>query len=242
MLDSLSKQDLFKVMGKLELERFFPAYVTKFQALCDHVADLIAQAMYWCGDCSLTGKNYIDAYRMFKKLTWDYPESTWAKYARGRLAEAKARAAAEAAVGGAAAGSAAAEDWVVVGADTIVSLDRVILGKPSGPEEAARMLERLSGRIHEVWTGLFLLDQAGARTIGGALRSIVKFATLGPDDVARYVATGEPLDKAGAYAVQGKGAVFVEAIEGSYSNVVGLPLSYLKHLLELLRQPRTEHV
>ena len=143
-----------------------------------------------------------------------------------RLAEAKARAAAEAGNG--------SEEAVVVGADTIVSLDRAILGKPSGPEEAARMLERLSGRIHEVWTGLFLLDQGAGRTIGGALRSIVKFAPLGPDDVARYVATGEPLDKAGAYAVQGKGAVFVEAIEGSYSNVVGLPLSYLKHLLGLL--------
>ena len=155
-----------------------------------------------------------------------------------RLAEAKARAAAEAAR---VAAGVATEDLVVVGADTIVSLDRAILGKPSGPEEAARMLERLSGRIHEVWTGLFLLDEDGARAIGGALRSIVKFATLGPDDVARYVATGEPLDKAGAYAVQGKGAVFVEAIEGSYSNVVGLPLSYLKHLLELLRQPRQEH-
>jgi septum formation protein len=147
-----------------------------------------------------------------------------------RLAEAKARAAAEARNGS------VADDLeaVVVGADTIVSLDRVILGKPSGPEEAARMLERLSGRIHEVWTGLFLFDQAAGRAVGGARRSIVKFAPLGPDDVARYVATGEPLDKAGAYAVQGKGAVFVEAIEGSYSNVVGLPLSYLKHLLELL--------
>ena len=147
-----------------------------------------------------------------------------------RLAEAKARTAAETRGGN------GTDDLeaVVVGADTIVSLDRAILGKPSGPEEAARMLERLSGRIHEVWTGLFLLDPAGGRGIGGALRSIVKFAPLNADDVARYVATGEPLDKAGAYAVQGKGAVFVEAIEGSYSNVVGLPLSYLKHLLGLL--------
>ncbi|HET9940411.1 MAG TPA: Maf family protein [Candidatus Eisenbacteria bacterium] len=146
-----------------------------------------------------------------------------------RLAEAKARAAAEAR-----GGNGADDEAVVVGADTIVSLDRAILGKPSGPEEAARMLERLSGRIHEVWTGLFLLDPVAGRAVGGALRSIVKFAPLDADDVARYVATGEPLDKAGAYAVQGKGAVFVEAIEGSYSNVVGLPLSYLKHLLGLL--------
>jgi len=129
-----------------------------------------------------------------------------------------------------------------VGADTIVSLDRVILGKPSGPEEAARMLERLSGRIHEVWTGLFLLDPAAGRAIGGALRSIVKFAPLNADDVERYVATEEPLDKAGAYAVQGKGALFVEAIEGSYSNVVGLPLSYLKHLLGLLVERRAGRV
>src|SRR5262245_11901140 len=145
-----------------------------------------------------------------------------------RLAEAKARAAVEAGGGN------GSEEAVVVGADTIVSLDRAILGKPSGPDEAARMLERLSGRIHEVWTGLFLLNESAGRSIGGALRSIVKFAPLNADDVARYVATGEPLDKAGAYAVQGKGAVFVEAIEGSYSNVVGLPLSYLKHLLGLL--------
>ena len=147
-----------------------------------------------------------------------------------RLAEAKARAAAEARNGN----DPDDLEAVVVGADTIVSLDRAILGKPSGPEEAARMLERLSGRIHEVWTGLYLLDQGAGRAVGGALRSIVKFAPLDADDVARYVATGEPLDKAGAYAVQGKGAVFVEAIEGSYSNVVGLPLSYLKHLLGLL--------
>jgi nucleoside triphosphate pyrophosphatase len=150
-----------------------------------------------------------------------------------RLSEAKARAALAIQ---SAAPSGDPGDIVVVGADTIVSLDRTILGKPVSPEEAARMLEQLSGRIHEVWTGLFLAEEGGARTIGGALRSIVKFARLGPEDVARYVASGEPLDKAGAYAVQGYGALFVEAIEGSYSNVVGLPLSYLKHLLGLLRE------
>jgi septum formation protein len=109
-------------------------------------------------------------------------------------------------------------------------------GKPSGAEEAVRMLERLSGRIHEVWTGLYLVESGGARSVGGALRSIVKFSRLDGEDVRRYVATGEPLDKAGAYAVQGYGALFVEAIEGSYSNVVGLPLSYLKHLLGMLHQ------
>ena len=125
---------------------------------------------------------------------------------------------------------------VYVGADTVVTIDREILGKPSGADEAVRMLERLSGRIHEVWTGLFLIEAGERRSVGGALRSIVKFSRLESEDARRYVATGEPLDKAGAYAVQGYGALFVEAIEGSYSNVVGLPLSYLKHLLGTLRQ------
>jgi septum formation protein len=146
-----------------------------------------------------------------------------------RLAEAKARAAR------AAAGSGPVDDTVYLGADTVVTLDRAILGKPADSFDAARMLGLLSGRIHEVWTGMFLLDAGDGRSVGGALRSIVKFAALEEEDIRRYVASGEPLDKAGAYAVQGYGALFVEAIEGSYSNVVGLPLSYLKHLLALLR-------
>lgn len=163
-----------------------------------------------------------------------------------RLAEAKARealrrdhAARGAATDGAGAFAGAAfepGEPVYVGADTIVTIDREILGKPNGADEAVRMLERLSGRIHEVWTGLFLIEAGERRSVGGALRSIVKFSRLESEDVRRYVATGEPLDKAGAYAVQGYGALFVEAIEGSYSNVVGLPLSYLKHLLDVLRQ------
>jgi septum formation protein len=160
-----------------------------------------------------------------------------------RLAEAKAREALrrDQAAGGGAAGALSGValepgEPVYVGADTIVTIDREILGKPSGGDEAVRMLERLSGRIHEVWTGLFLIEAGERRSVGGALRSIVKFSRLEGEDVRRYVATGEPLDKAGAYAVQGYGALFVEAIEGSYSNVVGLPLSYLKHLLGVLRQ------
>jgi septum formation protein len=152
-----------------------------------------------------------------------------------RLAEAKARAsraAREDAAGGA----------VYVGADTIVTIDRVILGKPANPGEAARMLALLSGRVHEVWTGLFVLDPREERGLGEAVRSIVKFAPIGKDEIDRYVGTGEPLDKAGAYAVQGGGALFVEAIEGSYSNVVGLPLSHLKHLLGLLRESPVREV
>jgi septum formation protein len=146
-----------------------------------------------------------------------------------RLAEAKARA--------------ALEQWavlphadaaVLLGADTVVTIDREILGKPVEAERAAAMLRRLSGRVHEVWTGLSLVSPDDGRGVTQAVRSIVKFAPMDPPEIDRYVATGEPLDKAGAYAVQGRGALYVEAIEGSYSNVVGLPLSHLKHALKLL--------
>ncbi|MGE5175011.1 MAG: Maf family protein [Hyphomicrobiales bacterium] len=143
-----------------------------------------------------------------------------------RLAEAKARSAA--------AGNGGPAGAVVVGADTIVVLDRALLGKPLDAADARRMLALLSGRVHEVWTGLFVLDPATGRGVGEAVRSIVKFARLDPEAIRRYVDGGEPLDKAGAYVVQGGGALFVEAIEGSYANVVGLPLSHLKHLLGLL--------
>lgn len=155
-----------------------------------------------------------------------------------RLSEAKARAsrAILESPGGGERDGGSRDEAVYVGADTVVVIDRAILGKPADRDDAARMLERLSGRIHEVWTGLFVLDPREERGIGEAVRSIVKFAPIAPEEIARYVATGEPLDKAGAYAVQGGGALFVEAIEGSYSNVVGLPLSHLKHLLGLLRE------
>jgi septum formation protein len=147
-----------------------------------------------------------------------------------RLAEAKARAAA------ARAEAAEPGESVFVGADTVVTIDRAILGKPAGAPEAEEMLGRLSGRVHEVWTGLYVLDPADGRSTGGAQRSIVKFSRLDPEEIRSYVATGEPLDKAGAYAVQGYASLFVEGIEGSYSNVVGLPLSYLRHLLTVLRE------
>ena len=156
-----------------------------------------------------------------------------------RLSEAKARASRRASdasprpAGGSDSGS---EETVYVGADTVVVIDRVILGKPADRGDAARMLGLLSGRVHEVWTGLFVLDPREERGLGEAVRSIVKFTRIDPAEIERYVATGEPLDKAGAYAVQGGGALFVEAIEGSYSNVVGLPLSHLKSLLGLLRE------
>jgi septum formation protein len=148
-----------------------------------------------------------------------------------RLSEAKARAALAQAARIPEPG-----EVIYVGADTVVTIDRVILGKPADAAEAEAMLARLSGRVHEVWTGLYVLDPADGRSAGGAQRSIVKFSGLDAEEIRRYVATGEPLDKAGAYAVQGYASLFVEAIEGSYSNVVGLPLSYLRHLLTLVRE------
>jgi len=148
-----------------------------------------------------------------------------------RLAELKAREALRRAAATPIDTADAPGEPVYVGADTVVTIDREILGKPSGAEEAVRMLERLSGRIHEVWTGLYLVESGGARSVGGALRSIVKFSRLDGEDVRRYVATGEPLDKAGAYNVYGLGGLFVESLSGSPSNVAGLPVRLLLRLV-----------
>ena len=120
---------------------------------------------------------------------------------------------------------------VIVGADTIVVLDGDILGKPRDAAEARRMLGMLQGRSHEVITGVAVLDGTSgeSKTAAGITRVVMK--PLDADRIARYVATGEPLDKAGAYGIQGLAAGFVERIEGCYFNVVGLPLSLLGDLL-----------
>lgn len=110
----------------------------------------------------------------------------------------------------------------VLGADTEVVLDGRILGKPRDHEEARAMLRALAGRAHEVWTGVALATDEGIRV--EAVRTDVWFRALDDDEIAEYVATGEPMDKAGAYGIQGGAARFVERVEGSYTNVVGLPL------------------
>ncbi len=115
---------------------------------------------------------------------------------------------------------------VVLAADTIVVLDDRLLGKPEDPADARAMLGRMVGREHTVLTGVAVLDPARSDD-GLALDldvSQVRLASMSPEDVAWYVDTGEPLDKAGSYAIQGLGALFVEAVEGNYTNVVGLPL------------------
>ena len=118
----------------------------------------------------------------------------------------------------------------VLAADTVVALDGVIFGKPRDGADAAAMLSRLSGRRHAVYTGVAIA--AKGRIEVAAAKTVVEFAPLTMDAIRRYVETGEPLDKAGAYAVQGRAAAFITRIEGSFSNVVGLPLHLTATLAE----------
>ena len=116
-------------------------------------------------------------------------------------------------------------DDVILAADTVVCLDGEILGKPAGGREAYAMLKALSGKLHEVCTGFALLRTGDGKRMVGVEKTKVKFRVLSDDEIYAYIRTGEPLDKAGAYGIQGMGAVFVEEISGDYSNVVGLPLA-----------------
>ena len=128
----------------------------------------------------------------------------------------------------------AAPGQVVLGADTTVVIDDTILGKPATAVEAADMLRRLSGRVHEVWTGVAVRRDGAEVSEVGVTR--VEFAPMTPDEIAWYVASGEPEGKAGAYAVQGLASRFVTHIEGSYSNVVGLPVALVYQLLQRLER------
>ncbi len=118
----------------------------------------------------------------------------------------------------------------VLGADTVVVVDGLMLGKPEDDGDAARMLARLAGTLHEVITGVALhLDGRRTSTVE---RTIVEFHSMSAEEIAWYVASGEPRDKAGAYAVQGLASRFVARIDGSYSNVVGLPVARVYQLLK----------
>jgi len=122
------------------------------------------------------------------------------------------------------------KNLAVLGADTTVTLDNHILGKPEDPAGAARILRLLSGRTHRVITGVALVTAERAET--AAEVTAVKFLTLSDEEINAYVATGEPMDKAGAYAIQGRAARWIPRIEGDYFNVVGLPLALVSTLLE----------
>lgn len=124
------------------------------------------------------------------------------------------------------------EDAVLLGADTTVVLDGEALDKPAGPEEASAILRRLAGRTHEVWTGVHVRRAGTGARAEVRERTRVRLRPFGEDTVAWYVRSGEPLDKAGAYGIQGLGVFLVEGIEGSWSNVVGLPLERLPAMME----------
>jgi len=137
-----------------------------------------------------------------------------------RLAEAKANEVAQGCT----------EAWVI-GADTIVAADDRLLGKPESPEEARRMLTRLSGKTHQVYTGFCILRHSIPATFIDAVCTDVTFKVLSDREIEWYIRSGEPFDKAGAYAIQGLGTFLVRRISGSYSNVVGLPVCEVVEIL-----------
>ena len=131
------------------------------------------------------------------------------------------------------------EAWVL-GADTIVVIAGELLGKPGSPAEATRMLERLSGREHEVFTGFSIVRQDRGVRVCEVVGSSVLFREISADELAWYTGTEEPYDKAGAYAVQGMGGCFIREIRGSFSNVVGLPLCEVVETLKRVAAIRFE--
>ena len=127
------------------------------------------------------------------------------------------------------------EPAFILGADTEVVLDGHVLGKPGDAADAGRMLKALRGRVHEVITGVALVEAPAGREETAAVTTRVKMAGYSDAEIEAYVATGEPLDKAGAYAVQGLGARLVAEVDGCFTNVVGLPVTTTRRLLERWR-------
>lgn len=162
--------------------------------------------------------------RDFQILSPDVDEAVESGLSPARMVEAlslrKARAAA---------GRAGAED-LILAADTVVALDGAVLGKPRSGDEAFAMLSALSGREHHVYTGVTVLLEG--RAVTEHEQTAVTFRALEPGEIRGYIATGEPMDKAGAYGVQGRGALLVERLEGDFFNVMGLPVLRLARMLE----------
>ena len=128
------------------------------------------------------------------------------------------------------------KDGIVIASDTLVSYDGKALGKPVDPADARRMLKTLSDNTHEVFTGVTVIDAANGRRISRVVRTGVRFRALTDEEIDAYIATGEPMDKAGAYAIQGGAHGFVEKLEGSYENVIGFPTDEIRQMLdELIR-------
>lgn len=130
----------------------------------------------------------------------------------------------------AAVAAAEGEEPLIIAADTVVALDGEVLGKPHSEGSAAEMLKKLSGRAHQVYTGFTV--RRGEKVVTRSQRSEVHFRPLSEQEIAAYVATGEPMDKAGSYGIQGFGALLVEGIRGDYFNVMGLPVCLLGQTLK----------
>jgi septum formation protein len=133
--------------------------------------------------------------------------------------------------------AAAQPDAVVIAADTAVVVDGVVLGKPTSTDEAITMLHLLSGRAHHVTTGIVVAIARRGIVLVEDETAVVHFRRLRPEEIHRYVATGEPMDKAGAYGIQGRAALFVERVEGDFYAVVGLPLARLARMLDTVGVP-----
>ena len=121
---------------------------------------------------------------------------------------------------------------IVIGADTFGVFKNEIIGKPHTAEESRKMLKKLNGKAHSVITGFTIIDSASGKTLSSSVETTVHIRKLTAEEIEAYVQTGEPLDKAGAYAIQGLGAVILDRIEGDFYNVVGLPLSAVAVALE----------
>jgi septum formation protein len=126
------------------------------------------------------------------------------------------------------------EDAIIIGADTLVAFNDEVIGKPKDVQDAKRMLKKLRGRQHAIVTGFALIDTATGRTILKSIETKVWFRKISPEEIAAYIKKEKPLDKAGAYAIQDLGSLFVEKIEGDYFGAVGLPLFLLARELKKL--------
>ena len=158
---------------------------------------------------------------IIKPVSEDVPPGTAPYRVVEMLAERKARAVAD-----------ERSQGLVIGSDTIVAYQNKILGKPRNEAHAREMLHMLQGSSHDVYSGLAVIDCQSKKTIVTYQRTKVKFKSLTADEIDAYIASGEPFGKAGAYAIQGLASVFIEGIEGCYSNVVGLPLKCLADVLK----------
>lgn len=128
------------------------------------------------------------------------------------------------------------EDTIIISADTVVSFNNKVLEKPKDEEDAFKMLKTLSGNVHEVYSGVSIYNTKTKERITDSLKTKVKFSNLTDKEIWDYIKSGEPLDKAGAYGIQGLGGVFVEEIKGCYYNVVGLPLNKVAKILKEIQK------